>query len=208
MHKGQPSDLDPTQAASVFDIDALRVGKVYATALLDAATAAGKADLMWEHFLTLVGPPIRKSDSPTDPMVFLVVAVPKGRRGEMIRKAFAGRVDDLFLSFIEVLNRHNRLEIIRPIAACYRQLMDERARKVRVQVKSAVPLTDGEREQVKEMARRRLNLDPVLVEAVDPSLLGGLRVQVGDRVIDATVRARLDSLKNQLLARSSYAIRR
>jgi F-type H+-transporting ATPase subunit delta len=86
--------------------------------------------------------------------------------------------------------------------------MDERARKVRVQVVSAVPLTDGEREQVNEMVRRRFDLEPVLVETVDPAVLGGVRVQVGDRVIDATVRSRLDALKDQLLARSSYAIRR
>jgi F-type H+-transporting ATPase subunit delta len=208
MHKDEPSDLDPTQAASVFDIDALRVARVYATALLDAAEKAGKADLIWEHFVSLVSNPLRQSDSPTDPMVMLVVAVPRGRREEMIRKAFAGRVDDLFLNFVLVLNHHNRLQIIRPVAAEYRELMDERARKVRVQVKSAVPLTDAERDKVKAMARNRLNLDPILVESVDPALLGGLRVQVGDQMIDVTVRARLDALKNQLLTRSSHAIRR
>ena len=52
------------------------------------------------------------------------------------------------------------------------------------------------------------NLEPMLAESVDPTVLGGLRVQVGDQVIDATVRTRLESLKNQLLARSSYALRR
>jgi F-type H+-transporting ATPase subunit delta len=208
MRKGQPSDLDATHAASVFDIDALRVARVYATALLDAAEKAGKSDLIWDHFTTLVGQPLRQTDSPTDPMVLLVVAVPRGRRDEMIRKAFAGRVDDLFLNFVLVLNHHNRLEIIRPVAAEYHELMEQRARRVRVQVQSAVPLTDAERDQVKAMARERLNLDPILVESVDPSLLGGLRVQVGDRVIDATVRNRLDTLKNQLLTRSSHAIRR
>src|SRR5262249_17381755 len=147
-------------------------------------------------------------ESATDPMVALVVNVPRGQREAIIRKALTGRVDDLFLKFVFVLNHHDRLAIIRAVASVYRELMDERARKVRVQVTSAVPLTDGEREEVGKMVERRFELSPVLVETVDPAVLGGLRVQVGDRVIDATVRSRLDALKDSLLTRASHAIRR
>jgi F-type H+-transporting ATPase subunit delta len=206
---GDAFDLDPTQAASVFDIDVLRVARVYAEALLNSAEKDGKAQDVWDQLLALVGNPLRHSDNPADPVNLITSsAIPRGRRDEILKKALGGRVETLLLNTILVLNDHQRLGILRPVAAVYHQLMEERARRVRVQVKSAVPLTDGEREQVKEMARNRLKLDPVLVELVDPSLLGGLRVQVGDRVIDATVRARLDSLKNQLLARSSHAIGR
>jgi F-type H+-transporting ATPase subunit delta len=205
---GDASDLDPTQAASVFDIDVLRVARVYANALMAAAEKEGKVDLIWEHFVSLVATPLRTSDSPTDPMVELVVAIPKGRRADIIRKAMSGRVDDLFLNFVLVLNVHQRLQIIRPIAAEYRELMDERVRRVRVQVLSAVPLIDSERAQVIQMAQSVFHLEPVLVEKVDPAVLGGLRLQVGDQMIDTTVRARLEGLKTQLIARSSYAIRR
>jgi F-type H+-transporting ATPase subunit delta len=208
MHKGTPDDLDPTQAATVFDIDVLRVARVYAEALFNAAEKADKVELMWEHFVALVGRPLRRSDSPTDPIVALVVAVPRGKRKEILLKALDGNVDDLFLHFILVLNGHQRLAILRAVAAVYRQIMDQRSRKVRVKVTSAIPLTDEERQEIGEMARKRFDLSPVLVEKVDPAVLGGLRLQVGDRLIDATVRARLDALKDQLLTRSSYAIRR
>jgi F-type H+-transporting ATPase subunit delta len=208
MHKGDPSDLDPTQAPTVFDIDVLRVARVYAQALLDAAEVQGKVDEMWEHFVVLVGNPLRRSDSPTDPMVKLVVDIPRNRRVEIIRRALGGRVDPLFLNFVLVLNGHQRLEIIRPVASVYRELMDQRARTVRVQVLSAVPLNDAERGELKEMARQRFQMDPVLVEKVDPAVLGGVRLQVGDRMIDATVRTRLELIKDQLLTRSSHAIRR
>lgn len=208
MAKESASDLDPTQAGSVFDIDALRVARVYAEALFNAADKVGKIDLMWETFVALVEKPLRRTDSPTDPMVALVVNVPRGQRETIIRKALTGRVDDLFLNFLFVLNHHDRLVIVRPVASVYRELMDERARKVRVQVTSAVPLTDGERDEVGTMVRQRFDLSPVLIETVDPAVLGGLRVQVGDRVIDATVRSRLDALKDQLLIRGSHALRR
>lgn len=208
MVKGTADDLDPTQAPTVFDIDVLRVARVYAEAVFNAAVKADKVDAVWEQFVALVGRPLRRTESATDPIVGLVVAVPRKRRADIIRKALAGRVDDLFLNFVLVLNAHNRLAIIRPVASVYRELMDRRARKVRVQVTSAVPLTDDERRELGEMARKRFDLSPTLVETVDPSVLGGLRVQVGDRVIDATVRSRLDALRDQLLARGSHAIRR
>jgi len=208
MPKGTAADLDPTQAASVFDIDVLRVARVYAEALFDAADKAGKIDAMWDTFVALVGRPLRRTESATDPMVALVVNVPRAQREAIVRKALTGRVDDLFLNFLLVLNHHDRLAIVRAVASVYRELMDERARRVRVQVTSAVPLTDGERDEVGKMVERRFDLSPVLLETVDPAVLGGLRIQVGDQVIDATVRSRLDALKDQLLTRGSHALRR
>jgi F-type H+-transporting ATPase subunit delta len=208
MPREAASDLDPTQAASVFDIDVLRIARVYAEALFNAADKAGKVDLMWDTFVALVQKPLRKTDSPTDPMVALTVNVPRGMRETIVRKALTGRVDDLFLNFLLVLNHHDRLAIVRPVASLFRELMDERARKVRVQVTSAVPLTDGERDEVDAMVQKRFDLSPVLIETVDPGVLGGIRLQVGDQVIDATVRSRLEALKDQLLTRGSHAIRR
>ena len=71
-----------------------------------------------------------------------------------------------------------------------------------------MPLTDEQREQVKALARDSYNLEPVLAEEVDPELIGGLLVQVGDHVYDATLRSRLESIKHQLIARSSHEIQR
>ncbi len=209
MHKGEPQDLDPTVAPSVFDIDVLRLARVYAEALLTAAEKAGKADAIWDDFVSLVGNPLRHSESPTDPVALMTSSVvPRGRKEQVIRKALQGRTDDLFVNFLLVLNRHNRLDITRAVAAEYRGLLDERARRLRVQVRSAVPLTDEQRDKLRGMAHDRFGLEPVLVESVDPELLGGLRVQIGDRVLDATVRNRLESIKNQLITRSSYEIQR
>src|SRR5947209_5513000 len=210
MHKGSAPELDPTHAASVFDIDVLRVARVYAGALLNAAEKKGKVDEIWEQVAALIGAPRRRGENAADPVALLTsTAIPRGRRGEIIRLVFAGKVDDLLFNFLMVLNDHQRLDIVRAVAAVYHELMDQRARRIRVQVRTAVPLTDVERTKVKQLARDQFrDMHPVLVETVDPEVLGGLRLQVGDRVIDATVRTRIESLKNQLLARSSHAIRR
>src|SRR5438046_1884992 len=116
MHKGEPQDLDPTVAPSVFDSDVLRLARIYAEALLTAAEKAGKADAIWADFVSLVGNPLRASDSPADPVAMMTSSViPRGRKELVIRKALQGKADDLFVNFLLVLNRHNRLDITRAV---------------------------------------------------------------------------------------------
>jgi len=209
MPNAGASDLDPTKAPSVFDIDVLRVARVYATALLRAAQKADKVDLIQQHFDDLFGHSQPHPDDPTDVGTLMTSGlIPRGRKEQVIRDAFHGRVDDLFLDFLLVLNHHDRLDIIRAVGTEFRELRDELYRRVRVQVRSAVPLNDEQREQVKAKAREVFDMDPVLVESIDPSLLGGLQLQVGDRLVDLSLRSRLQAIKNQLIARSSHEIQR
>src|SRR5581483_6272065 len=185
MPNGDIPEIDQAHFPSVFDIDVVRVARVYAEALLHAAERAGKVDVVGDQLAALAGDPLRRQDGQTDPVTLLSsTAIPRARRDEITRKALAGRVDDLVLNFVLVLNDHNRLDILRAAAAVYKELMDERARRVRVRVRSAVPLTDGEREQVRELTRQLFGLNAVLAESVDPARIGGLRIQVGDEVID------------------------
>jgi F-type H+-transporting ATPase subunit delta len=162
-----------------------------------------------QSFDTLVGNPLRVSDDPADPAALMASGmIPRKRKAEVIEDIFRGKTDDLFVNFLLVLNDHNRLNLLRPVAAMYRELRDELHRRVRVLVRSAVPLTDGQRDRVKALAREHYHLDPVLVEQTDPDLIGGLTIQIGDRLIDLSVRARLETIKQQLLARSSHEIQR
>ena len=209
MHKADVHDLDPTRAPSVFDIDVLRIARVYAEALIKAAQPKGIVDQLQESFDSLVGDPLRQSEDAADPAALMASgAIPKARKAEVIDKLFRGKTDDIFVNFVQVLNDHNRLQILRPVAAMYRELRDELHHRVRVLVRSAVPIEDDQRERISALAREYYKLEPVLVEQVDPELLGGLQLQIGDRLVDLSVRSRLESIKNQLIARSSYEIQR
>src|SRR5438132_7010476 len=126
MHKADAHDLDPTRAPSVFDIDVLRVARVYAAALLRAAQPQGLVDQLQEEFDSLVGNPLRRSDSPSDPAALMGSGViPRRRKAEIIERLFRGKADDLFVNFILVLNNHNRIGMLRPAAAMYRELRDQ-----------------------------------------------------------------------------------
>ena len=110
------------------------------------------------------------------------------------------------MDFLKVLNQHERLNLLRPILSAAKELQDERAKRIRVQVRSAVPLADEQANRLRQQLRETLKLDPVLQTEVDHELLGGVVVRVGDWLYDASVRAKLESIRNQLIARSSHEI--
>jgi F-type H+-transporting ATPase subunit delta len=72
-------------------------------------------------------------------------------------------------------------------------------------VTSAVPLPDDQREQLRQELRAKYNKEPVLTTQVNPALLGGVVIRVGDWIYDASVRTRLETLRKQLTERRSHA---
>ncbi len=87
-----------------------------------------------------------------------------------------------------------------------RSLYEDRTGLVHVQVRSAVPLADDQRDKLRAELKAKFGRDPVLEARVDPDLLGGLTVQVGDVLYDASIRTRLERIRTHLIESSSHAI--
>lgn len=181
-----------------------RIARVYAEALLNVAEQRGQAHEIDQELSGLVGGVF--ATSPDIEKALASPVVKRSAKTPILEKAFQGNVSELLFNFLNVLNSKDRLELIRPTAIAYGKLVDERAKRVRVVVRSAVPLTDDQSEKLKLTIGQSTGLEAVLVPRVDESLLGGMIVQVGDRVFDSSVRTRIDAIRNQLLARSSYEI--
>lgn len=191
-------------ARPVRDVGARRVARNYAQALLGAAEKRGQAREVLDELESLAGDVFPAAP---DFEAFLASrAISRKRKAPVIRRALQGRAGDTFLNFLLVLNEHERLDLIRPVLAAYRALYEEKTRHVRVQVRSAVPLPDDQRQRLEQELRAQFQREPILEAAVDPDLLGGLVVQVGDWVYDGSVRSRLADLRNQLMERSTYEI--
>jgi F-type H+-transporting ATPase subunit delta len=204
-------DLDPTRAPSVFDVDSLRIAKVYAQALLLAALKIhpDQIDAIQETFDSLIGNPLATDTDPANVARMLVYAdIPREKRQAAIIHALTGKAEDVFINFLLVLDKHGRLAILRPAAAMYRQLRDEYHKRVRVVVRTAAPLTDAQRATLKQLAEAYFKLKAILVEILEPELIGGLQVQIGDRLIDVSVQGRLAAIRNQLIERGTHEIQR
>jgi F-type H+-transporting ATPase subunit delta len=185
------------------DVGAVHVAHVYADALLDAAGKENKADDVLEElreFIDLVVSP-----NPELEKFFANKTISKEKKAELLNKVLPGRVSGLLSNFLLVLNEHERLGLLRPILNAYIELNNKRARRVVVQVRSAVPLLDHQRERLVSELRKAFRQEPMLEAQVDPDLLGGLIVRVGDWLYDASVKSRLETLQNQLNERSLHA---
>jgi F-type H+-transporting ATPase subunit delta len=187
---------------TVMDATSQRVAKVYADALLGAADQRDQTDRVLEELGSLVEDVFR-ADPQLDAF-FASGAISRKPKAEAIRRAFGGKTSDVFLNFLLVLNDHQRLDLLRGILQAARELRDERAGRLPVLVTSAAPLPDDQREQLRHDLRARYNKEPVLTLRVDPALLGGLVVRVGDWLYDASVRARLENIRKQLIERGSH----
>jgi F-type H+-transporting ATPase subunit delta len=108
------------------------------------------------------------------------------------QKAALGQTVRKFLGLLAVNRRTQALaEIIRAFQA----LAAARRGAVSAQVVTAVPLTDAQRDGVAAALRTALGKDPQIETRVDPAILGGLKVRVGSRLYDASLKSKLDSLK-------------
>jgi F-type H+-transporting ATPase subunit delta len=204
------SQTPPVQAngaplhPTVLDVGTQRVAKVYAEAILRAALARGQADELQEELDSFV-----KNVLDADPRLETFLssgAIGKHPKGEVLRTAFAGRASDVFVHSLLVLNDHERLDLLRPICAAYRELRDRRAGRMRVLVRSALPLPEDQRERLMQELRETFHKEPLLETQVDQDLLGGMVVRVGDWLYDHSVRTQLETIRNQIIARSSYEI--
>ena len=181
-----------------------RVARVYAEALLNAAEQKGQADEVGQELQAIVADVYAQSPDIEEALSSPIVK--RTAKAPVLEHAFRGKVSDLTFNFLGVLNSRDRLSLVRHAAAAYRDLLDERARRVRVTVKTATPLSDEQTGQLRQTIGQATGLDPVLNVQVDEGLLGGMIVQVGDTVFDSSVRTRIEAIRNQLLARSSYEI--
>jgi F-type H+-transporting ATPase subunit delta len=189
---------------TVLDVGAQRVGKVYGEALLNAAEKQNQAREILEEFDALVVELFRRD--PQLEMFFASSAIGRDRKQGILEKTFTGRAADLFVNFLLVLNRHDRLDVIRAVRAAYRDLFDKRAGRIRVQVRSAVPLASDQSEALRQEIRAKFKKEPVLDARVEPDLIAGMVVQVGDWRLDSSIQFRLRTIRQQLVERSSYEI--
>lgn len=102
------------------------------------------------------------------------------------------------INLLRLLRRKNRLALGSSIASYYRELLDERRGLARAIVRTAVEIDDERRERFAEELARRTGRTVKLETEVDPELIGGAVVRIGDRLIDGSTRAALRALRARL----------
>jgi F-type H+-transporting ATPase subunit delta len=127
-------------------------------------------------------------------------AIPAEKRGSVLDDVLGAHVSPPVRNLIHLMLRRGRIEQLPRVAAEFRRLDDDRQGITHAIATSATPLQPDEvralASRLEETTGGRIELDV----RVDPSLLGGLVVQLGDRLIDGSVRGRLERLRTQLIS--------
>ena len=173
-----------------------RIARVYADALVRAA--GDQADAVGDELDAVVGTALQ--GHPATEAFFASTAVSKRDKFPVLGAAFEATTSETFRKFVAVLNQNGRLDLLPAVTAEYRKLRDIAARRVRVQVRAAVPLTAEQLTKLETTLSTKLNATPVVAVTIDPDLLGGLVVQVGDTVYDTSVKTRLGDLRTHLIS--------
>jgi F-type H+-transporting ATPase subunit delta len=121
--------------------------------------------------------------------------IPRERRMELVDTP---SLDPDAANLVKLLIDSDRVEEIGGIFEEYQRLSDEAAGRVRATVTTAVELGREERDRVATQLSERLGKEVTMSVQVDPQILGGLKLQYGDRLIDASVATRLQQLRRRL----------
>lgn len=139
---------------------------------------------------------------------FLSSRIIAGRkRSASLEKILKGRVSDLVRRFVLVLNAKERLAILPSVAAAYDQVVQEKFGRVEVDVYTAAPVDRATLDRVGASLKRTIGKDPVLHPYTDAAMLGGLKLQIGDQLIDASVATRLRRMRERLAGPGAEAVR-
>ncbi|MGH7458032.1 MAG: ATP synthase F1 subunit delta [Longimicrobiaceae bacterium] len=122
-----------------------------------------------------------------------------GEKKRVLRDALAGEVPELLLRFLLVVTEKRRERLIPQIAVAYRELLDREQGRIRAVVTLAVEAGDALQGEITEYLETRTGRTVIPEFRTDPSILGGIRVRLGDRVLDGSLRRRLAGMRARLL---------
>jgi F-type H+-transporting ATPase subunit delta len=193
------------QHSTVFDTAHEQLGAVYAKALLGATEKVGISDDVLGQLDSLIDDVLAKL--PHFEASLCSPRVPLDRKEAMLDRGFQGRMAPQLLNFLKILARRGRFECLRAIRRSARQLLNELRGRVEVLVRSAVPLDPSTTDLVADRLRAALSKDVTLTLEVDPEMLAGLVIRVGDTVYDGSVANQLNRLRDEMISRTNQKFR-
>lgn len=183
----------------------LSIARVYSRSMLQLAEERGEGDSLLEELKELVDYLDR---SPELESFLKSPLVEDEDRAGFLERVLRGKASDLLVDSLQVVNRKGRLGLLRAIAETYRMEHRDLRGMVDTYVRTVVPLTPALRERVRAAIARHTGKTPVLIEKIDPSLIAGIVVQVGDEKIDESLSRRLRELAAILDNRATQEILR
>jgi len=188
-------------------VNADALAKVYAKSLFELAMDAGGSDKLVEIADELEQICELAREDKKINLFFSSPVVDVTARGKTLSAIFTNSITDLTLRFLLVLNNKGRLDRLESIETAFDQLVQEEFGRVEVDVITPVAIDTDSLATIKEKIHAALGKEPVIHPYVDAGLLGGIKLRIGDQLIDGSLQTRLRNLGEELKNNGGAAVR-
>lgn len=172
------------------------VAERYASALFEVAKRKGIEDEINEHLGLVKG----LFDEPAFRKLMASPRIRIEKKMESLGRGLEGVVDPLVLSLMGLLLDRKRVEHLPEISDVFTKMLEDARGIARAKVRTAVPLDEVIEKKLTEVLQQVTGKKIFMEKSVDKSLIGGVAVRVGDRLLDSTIRTRLGEMREELLA--------
>ncbi len=172
------------------------VARRYAHALFDSAAARGLLDAVESDLAALVR--LLRAE-PRLSSILVSPQVTNAEKRQLLTAVLGGRVHVLVLELLWLLMGKKRLPVLHQIIEGYGYLLEAHRNIVRAEVTTAVPLTAAHEQRLKAALERRTGKTVLIERQVDPRIVGGVMVRMGDAIIDRSVRRAFHEIRAGLL---------
>lgn len=174
-----------------------RVASRYVKSLLGLAVEQGALEAVHEDMLLFSK---ICHESRTFSMMLKSPVIRHEKKRDILEKIFRNRINPLTMAIIDIVTRKNREPLLAAIAEEFHQAYNEEKGIGQASVTTTVPMDNALRTEIESIVRKLSDKKQVEVaENVDPELIGGFILNVGDQQIDASVRSKLNALKLKFL---------
>jgi F-type H+-transporting ATPase subunit delta len=189
---------------TVMDVTEERIARVYASAFMEVAAKSKDPTALVEEVGALVNEVLDRF--PKLEKMLNSGLVSSEQKEQSLDRVLSGRATASVLNFVKVLARHGRLSLLRTIAMQLAKLDAVRRNLIEVDLRVAAPIDASLQAEIANRVRKATGGEPVFTVHVDPSLIAGFVVRIGDRVFDGSINSRLEIARRAIIARITETI--
>ena len=173
------------------------VSKTYGDALFEIAVEENRTDSLMEE-ITMVQAVL--SENSDFEKILMHPEIPKSRKLQVVEEVFKGKISDALTGFLRIVVTKGRYKDLPDIFAYFIARVKEYKNIGVAVVTSAIPMVDAQKQKIGQTLLATTKYETMEIEyKVDESLIGGLMIRIGDRVVDSTIKSKLTSLTASLM---------
>ena len=199
----QPERVSPKHE-NVMDVTVEQLARVYAKAFMGIAGKSSNMEALVEELKSIVTDVLDRF--PKLEEVLKSSLVSPEQKEALLDRIFSKSASTNVTNFLKVLSRHGRLELVRPISRQAEKLFTEMSGVADVDIRIAAHMDDDIRKVIETRVEKAIGMKPRCHVTIDPNLIAGIIVRVGDRVFDGSYRTHLENARRAMIDRATDQI--